>query len=407
METFATLGDMLLRRYVVDFIASMQQLSAPIYSRLKENSRFIPSGDGAYFPVRIDGNESGGGWRGTDDNTLPSAGNERIKQARVRPKKYYHVVTFSGLAEAVSRKGGEDAFASGITDAISSAVKRAGANFEVTYVRGDGTGRLALVTTNSTSGTSISVDDARPFRTGQVIVFLNTTTGLRTGGPVTVTSRTISSTAASQVIGLSASVSVNLSDGIYVSGEQSEAAAPQETTAIGLPAIVNNTGTLYNLSRSTYPVLQSKVIAAGTTALDESMLRRLRKQLMVETDVQTLDGFVMISNWEQYDRYTELALPFRRFNDMRLELGAQQELTTFEGRPWLISWACDPSVVYMMNQAAVERGVVRPLSIDERVNMAWVPGQDAFTVLMKYYGENVARFINQTAKITGLTSPTY
>lgn len=92
METFATLGDMLLRRYVVDFIGSMQQLAAPIYSTLRENTRFVPSGDGAFFPVRIDGNESGGGWRATDDNTLPSAGNERIKQARVRPKKYYHVV---------------------------------------------------------------------------------------------------------------------------------------------------------------------------------------------------------------------------------------------------------------------------------------------------------------------------
>ena len=104
METFATLGDMLLRRYVVDFIAQMQQLSTPIYSMLRENTRFVPSGDGAFFPVRIDGNEAGGGWRAVDDNTLPRAGNERIKQARVRPKKYYHVVEFSGIAEAVSRR---------------------------------------------------------------------------------------------------------------------------------------------------------------------------------------------------------------------------------------------------------------------------------------------------------------
>jgi hypothetical protein len=57
--------------------------------------------------------------------------------------------------------------------------------------------------------------------------------------------------------------------------------------------------------------------------------------------------------------------------------------------------------------AAIERGVVRPLSIDERVNMAWIPGQDAFTVVLKYYGENVARLVNQTSKITGLSVPTY
>ena len=403
METFATLGDMLLRRYVVDFIAQMQQLSTPIYSMLKENSKFQPSGDGAYFPVRLDGNESGGAWRGTDDNSIPSAGNERIKQARVRPKKYYHVVEFSGLAEAVSRRGGEDAFAAGIADAISAAVKRAGANFEVTFLRGDGTGRLTNCNGTQASVTSVAVDDARPFRVGQVLVFLSNTTGLKSAGPVTVTTRSVSG----GTIGVSSAVSVTDNDGCYISGEQSEAAPPAEVTALGLPAIVNNTGTIYNLSRTTYTVLQSAVIAAGSVALDESLLRRLRKRLLTETDTGSMAGFAYITNWDQFDRYTEISLPFRRFNDMKLELGAQQEMTTFEGRPWYISWAALPDEVYLCRMDAIERGVVRPLSIDERVNMAWVPGQDAFTVLLKYYGENVARYINQTAKITGLTVPTY
>lgn len=402
MQTFATLGDMLLRRYVVDFIAQAQQLSTPIYSMLKENSRFVPTGDGAYFPIRIDGNESGGGWRATDDNTLPTGGNERIKQHRVRPKKYYHMVEFSGLAEAVSRRGGEDAFAAGVTDSIQTAVKRAGANFEVTFLRGDGTGRLTNVN-GTQSSTSITVDDARPFRTGQVVVFLNNSTGLKSAGPVTVTNRSVSA----GTITVSSSVSVTDNDGVYINGEQSEAAPPAEVTALGLPAIVNNTGTIYNLSRTTYPILQSKVIDASSTALDESLLRRIRKQLLVETDVGSLAGFAYITNYDQFDRYTEISLPFRRFNDMTLELGARQEMTSFEGRPWYISWAALPDEIFLVRMDAIERGVVRPLSIDERVNMAWVPGQDSFAVLLKYYGENIARIVNQTGKIIGLSVPTY
>jgi hypothetical protein len=403
MTNFQTLGDMLLRRYVVDFIAQAQQLSTPIYSMLRENTRFQPSGDGAYFPIRIDGNEAGGGWRGTDDNALPTSSNERIKQHRVRPKKYYHVVEFSGLAEAVSARGGEDAFAAGITDAISAAVKRAGANFEVTFLRGDGTGRLTNVNGTQAAVTTVNVDDARPFRVGQVVVFLNNSTGLKQAGPVTVTSRSV----ANATISTSSAVTVTDNDGIYISGEQSEAAPPSEVTALGLPAIVNNTGTIYNLSRTTYPVLQSKVISASSTALDESMLRRLRKQLLTETDTGSMSGFAMISNWDQFDRYTEIALPFRRFNDMKLELGAEQAATTFEGRPWYISWAALPDEVFMIRMDAIERGVVRPLSIDERVNMAWIPGSDSFTVLLKMYAENVARIVNQTAKLTSLTTPTY
>jgi hypothetical protein len=403
METFATLGDMLLRRYVVDFIGQMQQLSAPVYSRLKENPKFTPSGEGAYFAVRIAGNEAGGGWRAKDDNTLPSAGNEQIKTAKVEPKKYYHTVVFSGLAEAVSKRGGEDAFAAGITDAISYAVKRAGANFETNFLRSDGTGRLTNLSAASAASTTVSVDDCRTLRAGQVVVMLNNATGLRQAGPVTITSTNVSS----GTITVNAPVTAAEDDGLYISGEQDEASAPSEITALGLPALVNNTGTIYNLSRTTYPILQSKVIAAGTTSLDESMLRRLRKQLMIETAVESLDGFALISNHDQYDRYTEIALPFRRFNDMRLELGAQQDLTTFEGRPWLVTWAAIPDQLFFLNLGAIERGVVRPLSIDERVNMAWVPGQDAFTVLMKSYCENVGRYLNQSAKITGLTTPTY
>lgn len=403
METFATLGDMLLRRYVVDYIGQAQQLSAPIYSRLKENTRFIPSGDGAYFPIRIDGNETGGGFRGTDDNRLPAAGNERIRQHRVRPKKYYHTVEFSGLAEAVSRRGGEDAFAAGITDAISTAVKRAGARFEEVFLRSDGTGRLTNVSGAHTSATTVTVDDARPFRTGQLLVFLNNSTGLKQAGPVSVTSRSISN---SNIV-VSSAVTLSDDDGIYISGEQSEAGPPAEVTPLGLPAIVNNTGSIYNLSRTTFTILQSKVIDASSTALDESLLRRLRKQLLVETDTGTMAGFAFITNWDQFDRYTSIALPHRRFNDLRLELGAQQELTTFEGRPWFISWAALPDQIFMIRLDAIERGVVRPLSIDERVNMAWIPGQDSFMVLLKYYGENVARIVNQTAKIINLTTPTF
>lgn len=394
---------MLLRRYVTDFIGQMQNLSAPVYSRLQENSNFVPSGEGAYFSVRIAGNEAGGGWRAKDDNVLPSASNEVIKQARVEPKKYYHTVVFSGLAEAVSKRGGEDAFAAGITDAISYAVKRAGANFETNFLRSDGTGRITNISSGPTASTSISVDDARTFRVGQVIVILNNGTGLKQAGPVTVTSVSVSGAS----ITVNAPVTASTDDGIYIAGEQDEASPPSEITALGLPALVNATGTIYNLSRTTYPILQSKVIAAGSTSLDETMLRRLRKQLMIETAVESLNGYAMISNHDQFDRYTEIALPFRRFQDMRLELGAQQEMTTFEGRPWMVTWAALPDEVYFLNLAAIERGVVRPLSIDERVNMAWVPGQDAFTVLMKAYTENVGRYLNQSAKITGLTLPTY
>lgn len=407
METFTTLGDMLLRRYVVDYIGQAQNLAAPIWSRVPENSNFIPSGQGAYFPIRLDGNETGGAWRAIDDNQLPSAGNEQIIQAKVVPTKYYHTVSFSGIAEAVSARGGEDAFASAITDALSVAVTRAGANFEQAFLRSDGTGALAKTTnTSDVAGATsvIGVDDARPFRNNMVVEFMNSS-GIKQAGPYKITGRDIGL----KTITISGNYDPAVDLTIHPAGEQSGVAAlNSQLTIYGLPAIVAaSTGTLYGITRSSYPILDSKLVNASGASLDESMLRRLRKRIMVETAVGTTDNFVVLSNWEQYDRYTEIALPYRRFLDMRLELGASQEMTTFEGRPWLIAYLALPTLVYMLNMSAIERGTVRPFSLDERVNMQWIPGYDAFTVLFKAYLQTVARMPNQLGSIYGLAEGTY
>lgn len=399
---FRTLGDLLKRRYVSDYIGQAQQLSAPTWSMLPEDSNFRGTGEGAYFAISLDGNEAGIGWRGTDDNSLPSAGNERVKQHRVRPKKLYAFVEFSGLAEEVSA-GNEDAFANGVAYQVQKVIQRCGAVFETTFLRGDGTGRLTNVNGAQSSVTSVNVDDARPFRVGQVVEFLNNSTGVRQAGPVQVTDRSI----ANATITVSPAVTVSNNDGIYIAGEQSGAAPPAEVTALGLPAIVNNTGTIYGLSRTTYPVLQSSVFSAGSTALDEAMLRRLRRQIEVQTDAGDTRDYIYVTNYEQYDRYTEIALGHRRFNDMTLDLGANRAQTTFEGRPWMLSWAALPDEIFTMRMGSIVRGVVRPLSIDDRVNAQWIPGVDAYGILLKFYGETVARNVNQTGRIQALTTPTF
>lgn len=62
---------------------------------------------------------------------------------------------------------------------------------EVNFLRSDGTGRLATCTASTTSNV-VAVDDAIPFRSGQVVVLITNSTGLIVGGPVTVLSRDVS-----------------------------------------------------------------------------------------------------------------------------------------------------------------------------------------------------------------------
>lgn len=46
MFNFATAGDLLLRKYVTDYVAQAQNLQMPIYSMLREDNRFAGTGDG-------------------------------------------------------------------------------------------------------------------------------------------------------------------------------------------------------------------------------------------------------------------------------------------------------------------------------------------------------------------------
>ena len=69
--------------------------------------------------------ECGHRWDIPYENLIMLAKMKEFKSPSLKVKKYYNTGTFTGLEEAVSRKGGEDAFAKGITDAIQGAIKRA------------------------------------------------------------------------------------------------------------------------------------------------------------------------------------------------------------------------------------------------------------------------------------------
>ncbi len=400
METYATVKDLLKRRYSQDFIVQTQKLSAPIFSMLRENMDARPSGAGLVFVLEIDGNEIGGAWRAPDDNTLPPTGSERVKQALVTPAKYYRVCAFSGLAEAVSQRAGEEAFASTVTYSLSQAVRRASADFETTFLRSDGKGTLTTLSAGASAVTTVSVTDARILRPGMSSE-IHTSAGVKVDGPVTISSVD----AAANTIVVSSAVTASSGDGIYKTGEQLGDGTLRDITMLGLPALVSTTATVYGVSRSTYPTLQSKLTDANAGSLDDALLRKMRRRLLIETPAESTGGLVLLSNYEQFDRYVEIALPFRRFNDMRLDLGANQAMTTFGDMPWVLSWAADPKRVYMTNLAGFERGVIRPLSVDERVNLEWVNGSDAFAVLMKFYGNIIGRYLNQSALIYNLEQP--
>ncbi len=66
--------------------------------------------------------------------------------------------------------------------------------------------------------------------------------------------------------------------------------------------------------------------------------------------------------------------------------------------------------VFAQKQLTLKESILevrKELAPEKLDALVWIPGSDSFSVLLKTYCENVGRNINQTAKITGLTVPTY
>lgn len=209
---------------------------------------------------------------------LPTPGNQGNAAARVGLKYAYQGIQLSGQSISLTDSDPK-AFASVLTQEVDRATIDAQKDFNRQLFM-DGTGRIAGVRAAGTGVNIVPVDDARLFQIGEMVDIVTVS-----GWTVAVSNRQVTATdltANANTVTLSgATFNVTAPSGgaatqiLTRTGSSTGASGNREIT--GLLAIVNNSGTLYNIDPTVEPEWTSTVRANGGTnrSLSEGLMNEL------------------------------------------------------------------------------------------------------------------------------------
>lgn len=311
-------------------------------------SSIITTVGGKYsvFPIHISRN-TGIGARKENEN-LPIAGNQGTAPAQVRLKYQYGSVQLTGQSLRLIDKDYQT-FISAL-DLEMDGLKTDLAKDLNRQIFNDGTGAVATTSTAGASATALTITSGvTNLQVGEILDVYTAATlaadsGAKPGSPVTVVS--VDTAAGSAVIAAN-SVTFAAGDVFVRTGS-----ANREWT--GLKAIVNNSGTLYNIDPVAYPIWKSVVDAnAGTNRpLSESAMLRNVHAVKVNGGKISL----VISNLGVQRAYWNLLVQARRFSNVKEFTGGYSGLvfTTGDGEiPMVADIDCPPNLMYGLTESNI------------------------------------------------------
>lgn len=309
-------------------------------------STIITTVGGKYsvFPIHISRNAGIGARR--ENENLPIAGNQGTAPAQVRLKYQYGSVQLTGQSLRLVDKDYQsfisalDLEMNGLKDDLAKDLNR--------QIFSDGTGAIATTTTAGAGATALTISGGMAYnvQVGEILdVFtaanLAADSTAKSGSPVTVTAV---DTAGGTVTVAANSVTFASGDVLVRTGS-----ANREWT--GLKAIVNNTGTLYNVDPNTYPIWKSVVDAnAGTNRpLSETAMLRNVHAVKVNGGKTSL----LVSNLGVQRAYWNLLVQARRYSNVKEFTGGYSGLifTTGDGEvPMVADIDCPPNILYGLSE---------------------------------------------------------
>jgi len=292
------------------------------------------------FPIHVSRNTGMGGRR--EYENLPVAGNQGTAPAQVRLKYLYGSIQLTGQTLRLANKdpqtfvAGIDLEMNGLKTDLSKDLNR--------QIYGDGSGAIATVSTVGANTTATVTSGINLLQVGELVdVFVPATLAADGADKSTGVQITLVDTAAGTIT-VTPSVTWAAGDVIVRTGS-----ANREWT--GLKAIVNNTGTLYAVDPTTYPIWKAVVDAnAGTNRpLSESaMIRNVHA-------VRTNGGktSLLVSSLGVQRAYWNLLVQARRFSNVKEFTGGYAGLvfTTDQGEvPMVADIDCPYNTIYGLSE---------------------------------------------------------
>lgn len=379
----------------------------PALDRIKSTSQNITTvgGLGVQFAVHF-GRNHGIGAR-AELEQIPDAGQQTYAVGTTGLKSLYGTVKITGqvLNQA---KSDYQSFVD-VVDEETSRLKTDLAKDQNRMVYGDGTGTLATVTTNGGSSQSLVVDDVHYIGIGtrfdvlQVATLGNPTpTPHNTNGYYTVTAInkttntiTFADTAITAVIG----------DVLVRSGRTSSTVGRNSWNKewTGFSKIIDSTGTLFNISPTTWPdwaAVEYGSVGALTELKMNAVVQDIRENGSRPTRIFTTPGC--------YNAYWNTLQQMRTYvnkTDLEGGLGNLAFSTPGGNIPIMTDFDAPSGTIFYVNENEIQMNTnVGWEVIDEQGSM-WqkVQGYDAFVAEWRNYSELTTRRRNAHGKQTGVT----
>ena len=277
---------------------------------------------------------NGGIGAGTETGDLPDASGNNYEQFVLSLKNLYGTIEISDKAVRASENS-VGAFVNLLNAEMEGLVKSSAFNFG-RMLFGDGTGKLGTVTAINNDG-SVTFDTVRNIFEGMIIDFVSGTTPVSaaSGRTVTAVDRSTKKVKFSGSTLTSSVISVN--DFITVQGSYN-----QEITGLG--AIFKSTGSIYGLSRSTYPWL-IPYMQTSVGAISETVIQKAIDE--IEENTGSKINFIVCSSGVK--RALQNFYNTYRRNVNMAELDGGYTTLSFNGIPVVSDRFCPAGTMYLLN----------------------------------------------------------
>jgi len=266
---------------------------------------------------------------------------------------------------------------------------------------GFGFGVLATINGAATSATQ-TFDDVIYLKAGMYLDSYDSTRTTRDENSAVVSSVDRANNQAT----FSASISTADND-VFVREETLVSAASADgKEMMGLQGIIDdgtNISTFQGQSRTTYPLLEGNVIAAGSVNLTNDLLQRAADEVSIVGDGR-ID--MLISRHSQRRKYLDLVTPDKRFLDDKLDRGYQY--IYWNGMKWYIDVDCPKNEIIGITNKYIERFEVRGIHLadDDNAILKWDGSSDQYTAYYRLYANLGSLKPNAHFRLTELNEPT-
>ncbi len=385
MVTLTSAQDALKTVYL-GVVSDQLNISAnPLLSKIKQTSRDVWGKEiRKLAPYGI----NGGIGAGTEEGSLPNPASNNYVQFVSTLKNLYGTIELSDKAIRASQHNA-GAFVNLLNDEMEGLIKASSFNLG-RMLYGDGSGKLATVTTAATASTLCTVDNVRNLMEGMVVDFYQD--GQVVEGLKAV--RILAIDRENKQIKINSSTLPAQTAEIYVQGSKD-----QEITGLG--SIFAKTGTLYGVDKATHTWMNPYI--STSESIDDEVIQTAIDNLE-ETTGSVVDFITCSAKVKRlYQKYLQ---NFRRNVDV-MELNGGYKAISYNGIPLIADRFVADDTMYLLNTSE--------FNLHQLCDWKWLEDQDGkiikqnagyptYSATLVKYADLICNKPNGQAKISGITA---